>query len=81
MNQEIHYQTSVIDFDQNTNTKKQNTLQTLTFLWLWILELPAKPDREPVENLSDGDKADSKAKSTDATKPRDEVQQSLVCVD
>ena len=41
---------------------------------MWILELPAKPDREPVENLSDGDKTDPKAKPAEAAKARDEVQ-------
>ena len=35
---------------------------------------PTKPNREPVDKLSDGDKADSKAKSTDPSKAGDEVQ-------
>ena len=39
-------------------------------------EVLAKPDGEPVENLGDGDKADSEAKSTDAAKARNEVQPS-----
>ena len=37
-------------------------------------KVPAEPDGEPVENLYDRDKADSKAKSTDPSKSRDEVQ-------
>ena len=39
-------------------------------------ELLAKPDGEPVEDLNDGDEADSKAKSADAAKAGDEVQPS-----
>ena len=39
-------------------------------------ELPQKPDREPVENLSKRHKADSKTKSTKAAKAGDEVQPS-----
>ena len=35
---------------------------------------PTKPNREPVDKLSDGDKTDSKAKSTDPSKAGDEVQ-------
>ena len=35
---------------------------------------PTKPDREPVDKLSDGDKADSKAKSTNPSEIGDEVQ-------
>ena len=35
---------------------------------------PTKPNREPVDKLSDGDEADSKAKSTDPSKAGDEVQ-------
>ena len=34
----------------------------------------AKPDWEPVENLSNGDKTDPEAKSADAAKARNEVQ-------
>ena len=37
-------------------------------------ELPAKPDGEPVENLSKRDTADPKAKSTETAKAGDEVQ-------
>ena len=37
-------------------------------------DLLAKSDREPVDNLSERHKADSKAKSTQATKSGDEVQ-------
>ena len=39
-------------------------------------ELPQKPDREPVENLSKRHKADPKAKSTETAKAGDEVQPS-----
>ena len=39
-------------------------------------ELPAKSDREPVENLSKRHKADSKTKSTETAKAGDEVQPS-----
>ena len=39
-------------------------------------ELPAKPDGEPVENLSKRDTADPKAKSTETAKAGDEVQPS-----
>ena len=39
-------------------------------------EVPAKSDGEPVENLGNGDKADSKAKSTEASQARNEVQPS-----
>ena len=39
-------------------------------------DIPAEPNREPVEELCDGDKTDSKAKSTDAAKTGDEVQPS-----
>ena len=35
---------------------------------------PTKPTRVPVDKLSDGDEADSKAKSTDSSKAGDEVQ-------
>ena len=37
-------------------------------------EPPAKPDREPIEDLSNRDKADPKTKSTEAAKAGDEVQ-------
>ena len=37
-------------------------------------DLFAKSDREPVDNLNYGDKADPKAKSTEAAKAGDEVQ-------
>ena len=37
------------------------------------LDLLAKLDREPVDNLSERQKADSKAKSTKAAKTGDEV--------
>ena len=37
-------------------------------------DLLAKSDREPVDNLSHGDKTDPKAKSTKAAKAGDEVQ-------
>ena len=37
-------------------------------------DLLAKSDREPVDNLSERHKADSKAKSTKAAKTGDEVQ-------
>ena len=37
-------------------------------------DLSAKSDREPVENLGHRQKADSKAKSTEAAKAGDEVQ-------
>ena len=40
------------------------------------LELPQKPDGEPVENLSKRHKADPKTKSTETAKARDEVQPS-----
>ena len=39
-------------------------------------EVLAKPEREPVENLSNGHKTDTKAKSTEASKARNEVQPS-----
>ena len=39
-------------------------------------ELLAEPDGEPVEDLSNGHKADSEAKSTEAAKTRNEVQPS-----
>ena len=39
-------------------------------------ELPAKPDGEPVENLSKRHKADPKTKSTKTAKAGDEVQPS-----
>ena len=35
---------------------------------------PTKPNREPVDKLSDRDEADSQAKSTDPSKAGDEVQ-------
>ena len=38
------------------------------------LEFPKKPDGEPIDDLSKRDKADSKTKSTEAAKARDEVQ-------
>ena len=48
--------------------------------WLFFVgngsELLAKSDGEPVEDLNDGDEADSKAKSADAAKAGDEVQPS-----
>ena len=37
-------------------------------------KLPAKPDREPIDNLSKRHKADPKTKSTKAAKAGDEVQ-------
>ena len=37
-------------------------------------DIPAEPNREPVEELCDGDKTDSKAKSTNSSKVGDEVQ-------
>ena len=37
-------------------------------------DLLAKSNREPVDNLSHGHKADPKAKSTEAAKAGDEVQ-------
>ena len=40
------------------------------------LDLAAKSDKEPVENLCNRHKADPKAKSTKAAKARDEVQPS-----
>ena len=40
------------------------------------LEPPAKPDREPIDDLSNGNKADPKTKSTEAAKAGDEVQPS-----
>ena len=44
----------------------------------WLImkhsKVPAQSDREPVDNLSHRDKADSKAKSTKAAKAGDEVQ-------
>ena len=48
--------------------------ENYVFLCVGESELVAEPDGEPVENLSDGDKADSEAKSTEAAKARDEVQ-------
>ena len=39
-------------------------------------EPPAKPDREPIYDLSNRDKADPKTKSTEAAKAGDEVQPS-----
>ena len=39
-------------------------------------ELPAKPDGEPVENLSKRHKADPKTKSTETAEAGDEVQPS-----
>ena len=53
----------------------RNTLQILTiFVVVCGSELLAKSDGEPVENLSHGHETDSKAKSTDAPKARDEIQ-------
>ena len=46
------------------------------YIYVFNSELPAKPDREPVENLSKRHKADPKAKSTEAAKAGDEVQPS-----
>ena len=40
------------------------------------LEPPAKSDREPIDDLSNGNKADPKTKSTEAAKAGDEVQPS-----
>ena len=40
------------------------------------LEPPAKPDREPIDDLSKRDKADPKTKPTEAAKAGDEVQPS-----
>ena len=37
-------------------------------------EVLAKPEREPVKNLTKGHKADTEAKSTEASKARNEVQ-------
>ena len=39
-------------------------------------QIPAEPDREPIENLSKRHKADPKTKSTEAAKAGDEVQPS-----
>ena len=41
---------------------------------LCLSEPPAKPDREPIEDLSNGNKADPKTKPTEAAKAGDEVQ-------
>ena len=41
---------------------------------LRLSEPPAKPDREPIDDLSNRNKADPKTKSTEAAKARDEVQ-------
>ena len=46
------------------------------FLCVVGSELLAEPDGEPVENLSNRHKADTKAKSTEAAKARNEVQPS-----
>ena len=43
---------------------------------LCLLEPPAKPDREPIDDLSHRDKADPQTKSTEAAKAGDEVQPS-----
>ena len=51
-------------------------MQILTPVVVDGSELLAKPDGEPVEDLNDGDEADSKAKSADAAKAGDEVQPS-----
>ena len=40
------------------------------------LKVPAKLQRKPVDNLNDGDKTESKAKSAEAAKARDEVHPS-----
>ena len=53
---------------------KRRMSENDVFLCVGESELVAEPDGEPVENLSDGDKADSKAKSTEAAKARNEVQ-------
>ena len=42
-------------------------------------ELPAKPNGEPIDDLSKRDKADPKTKSTEALKAGDEVQPSHFC--
>ena len=39
-------------------------------------ELPAKPNREPIDDLSNGNKADPKTKPTEAAKAGDKVQPS-----
>ena len=44
------------------------------FVVVYGSELLAQSDGEPVENLSHGHETDSKAKSTDAPKARDEIQ-------
>ena len=38
--------------------------------------LPTKPDGEPINDLSNGNKTDPKAKSAESAKTRNEVQQS-----
>ena len=43
---------------------------------LRLSEPPAKPDREPIDDLNYRDKADPKTKSTEAAKAGDEVQPS-----
>ena len=51
-------------------------MQILTLYVGFESELLAKPDGEPVEDLNDGDEADSKAKSANAAKAGNEVQPS-----
>ena len=52
-------------------------------LWIFIstshssnLEVPAKLERKPVDNLNDGNKTEPKAKPTEAAKAGDEVHPS-----
>ena len=55
---------------KNKTPKIDNSRSPMSF----NSDLLAKSDREPVDNLSERHKADSKAKSTKAAKTGDEVQ-------
>ena len=58
------------------NAKQLHIYVSEIFLHVLNSEFPAKPDGEPVKNLSERHKADSKTKSTEAAKAGDEVQPS-----
>ena len=58
-----------------TNVKQLHVYVSEPF-YVLNSELPAKPDREPVENLSKRHKTDPKTKSTETSEAGDEVQPS-----
>ena len=53
---------------------KWATLGCFYLTWICRSEGSEEPNREPVNNLDERNKTDPKAKSTDATQARDEVQ-------